>query len=411
MSKLIGRPKQTIHAKQRRQQRRYFGQLTSDDLPRHRRKLTTLLREQHFITPALPTLARSVARHIPATPTPFNSPPPDMLLHRKVIEGFLADPQNARRRDKHKLGKKAASHQRAIALLHDLLGGKLLDADDSHWLRARFAEKDPELAAAIDAVSRTATGTSGHLNGSTQGHGTLKVEGVPPAKQRTRRQITLSTAVGGGNACGSKRSRNLAGGGAPCGTINARGGGVSAHRRRIGRSAFRGAWPGAGAWPITASASISPNHLFRPGNETVVVGCGDDPWGELHTRGGSVSKGTFANGSMAIGGGDALAHSQVGIQSPGADEIRVGPRELVEISHGPSSALVNTAQNQPWYAAQPCECMTCTGFMWKWRNRWWGNDFSTYCEALQLHREARRRGRTWKRWLPWKPAGTYSKHI
>ena len=128
--------------------------------------------------------------------------------------------------------------------------------------------------------------------------------------------------------------------------------------------------------------------VYEPGNETVTVGVGDDDYVGVHgtvTRAGNRSR--------------SRRHRRSGLQRPGDRWVRVGPRVVVEARKGSDKLQANTT-TPPTFRVSPCECMTCSGFQWKWRLRWRGPDWCD-CDTLAIHRDGRWRGRQWKSWLPW----------
>ena len=101
--------------------------------------------------------------------------------------------------------------------------------------------------------------------------------------------------------------------------------------------------------------------VYAPGNNMVTVGIGDDPWSELHLRNKSVTKGEFAQNSLAKSGSDALAHSEIGLQRPGETWVRVGPRVLVEAHKDGDKLQVSTLTPPAVQVEPPCECEWCSG--------------------------------------------------
>ena len=400
------RPKPLMHAKTTRRQQRYFGDLSPQDFARHDRKLADLRRADAVNDISLEVTARRLATVFPQEI--------DVEPYIAVVKAFLNRPENTIHKNRTR-SKMQERHQKALRLLRETtLGGQGraaycavqgIDLADANRMLAHLCSKDDELRCAVDFISAHGTGTSSQNRQPGVPAGYIIGEGSDSAGIVLTPAVRLAIKTPQGAKVlvfPNLRSVEFTG--------------TSSQNRQVRDSA--GYVIGEGKEPAaTFTAQVGDctwtllcrdeppkdwrgiEGVFEPGNETVTVGIGDDPWAELHTRGGSVSKGTFTSGTLATGGGDTIPHSEIGQQRPGDRWVRVGPRAVVEARRGGDKLQANTT-TPPTHRVSPCECMTCSGFRWKWRLRWRGPDWCD-CDTLAIHRDGRWRGRQWKSWLPW----------
>jgi hypothetical protein len=326
-------PPQRIHVKQRRPQGQFFGDLTPSDLRHHDRKMTALRRAEGINDTSLEVVARRLAGAFPLQldPEPY----------RKVISYWLDRGENARRRNLSKLGKKALSHQKAIAMLHGLLDGKLPGAEDLRWLKERFAESNPELADSIDVVCACATTTSEHLASSDEGtcYTLYRVDDVGLYRPLIGRSVITQPI--------------------PQVVVprdpDARKAFFESLRPLLGKELFDSTFANPeglepheqyGSKSLGFSVRVEP--VFLPGNETVMLDGSDDYLG-VH----SLSRDGKWTEEIADTG-------DPGLQRPGEDELRVGPRTLIKARNAADKFQVSTT-TPPTFSVTPCGCAACTG--------------------------------------------------
>ena len=294
---------------------RFYGHITPDDLRHHDRKMIAQRRAEGVNDRSLEVVARRLAEAFPQEidPEPY----------RKVIRDWLDRGENARRRNLSKLGKKALSHQKAIALLHGVLDGKLPSAEDTRWLKERFSEKDAKLTDSIDALCACAATTSAHLTNSDEStcYTICRVGDVDIVRPLIGRAV-LTQPIRQIIAPRDPERRKAF---------------FESFRPLLGKQLFdstfahpQGLEPHEqyGSKSVGFSGRVEP--VFLPGNETVTLDGSDDYIG-VH----SLSR----DGKWTV---DIADSGDPGLQRRGADELRVGPRTLVE-----ARKLTNSKSTRP----------------------------------------------------------------
>ena len=422
------RPKQAIHAKTTRRQNRFFGDLTPQDIARHDCKLADLRRADAVNDISLEATARRLATIFPQEV--------DLGPYITVVKAFLDRPANTI----HKLKGRSTRQQRhqvALRLLkaitiegetrEDYCRRTGLDTGDASRMLDHLCSKDQELRCAIELIGAHSTATSSQNRQpdvpTPYTIGVGKVAGIDALEPVVRLAIKTRQGLKVLVFPNAKHFESVDSTGTSCDfrqpTVPA---GYVIGEGRYPAATFT-AQVGDCTWTLLCRDKPPKDWqgiegVFAPGNETVTVGIGDDPWPELHTRGGSVSKGTFTSGTLATGGGDTIPHSEIGQQRPGNRWLRVGPRAVIEAHKGGDKLQANTT-TPPTFSATSCSCARCTGasqLKWRvayvdiWQRAKYQQQYQLVetpqlparghdCQSLHIRREARFRHRI-NRWVP-----------